>query len=254
MRLVSLFVVGALVVGCSAGERKAEKAQAKAETKADAKPEDSAPEAEDAHDEEGKAVPAKKPRTWSFADAEVGKVPAGLTIGETNPHNHPATWEIVEREDAPSPPKAFGVTKCDNPKAAVFEVALIDDTSYGDLEAEVWMFAGPGEFDQGGGLVWRAKDIDNYYVARWNPIENNLRFYVVVDSERSKLAEVDVELDTSKWHRMHLVVEGSHFEVSLDDGAPLTLDDSTLTEPGKVGFWTKTDAKTLFDDLSVTES
>jgi hypothetical protein len=27
--------------------------------------------------------------------------------------------------------------------------------------------------------------------------------------------------------------------------------DSTFTEPGKVGLWTKSDAQTHFDDLSV---
>lgn len=246
MRVVSLLIAGLLLGGCSPRERGPEP------TKADPGTTAPAPDPESAHDGEGKLIPAQKPRTWTFQDAQLGRVPGGISVGETNPHNHPATWEVVARDDAPSPPNAFGVTECDNPKAAVFEVALIDDTSYGDLEAEVWMLAVAGEHDQAGGLVWRAKDFDNYYVARWNPIENNLRFYVVVDSERHKLAEVDVDLDVSKWHRMHLVVEGSHFEVSLDDGAPLTVEDETLSDPGRVGFWTKTDAKTLFDDLSVT--
>lgn len=243
MRLAG-FVAVISLCACSPRERQADEADPAARAGAD----------EGArHDEEGKEVPATKARRWGFADARVGSVPGGMTIGETNPHNHPATWAVVERKDAPSPPNVFGVTACENPKAAVFEVALIDDTSHADLEAEVWLLAVAGEHDQGGGLVWRAQDLDNYYVARWNPIEGNLRFYVIIDSERHKLAEVDVALDASKWHRMHLVVEGSHFEVSLDDGAPLTLDDDQLREPGRVGFWTKTDAKTLFDDLSVSE-
>ena len=34
-----------------------------------------------------------------------------------------------------------------------------------------------GKEDQAGGLVWRAKDANNYYVARANALENNVTIY-----------------------------------------------------------------------------
>ena len=243
MRRAGLVLLVA-VLGCSGGGEK----------KPGPKTEPAAEPAEIGDEsEEPPAKPADASRSWNFDGLSLVDFPQGMIYGETNPHNHPATWSVVKRDDAPSPPNAFGVTACDNPKGAVFEVALVEGTSYDDLEAEVWMLAVAGEFDQGGGIIWRARDKDNYYVTRWNPIEGNLRFYVVVDSERKKLAEVDLTLEAGKWHRMRLVVEGSHFEVTMDDHPPLELDDRTLEGAGKIGLWTKTDAKTLFDDLSVVE-
>jgi hypothetical protein len=202
----------------------------------------------------GEDPPSPVPsRTWNFDADPMWGVPASITIGETNPHNFPATWKVVADKNAPSGDRVFGVTKCENPKAAVFEVALIHDTDYLDFEAEVWIKAVDGQHDQGGGLVWRAQDYDNYYVARWNPIEGNLRFYVIRDSARRKLAEVALDLEAGKWQRMTLSVAGSHFEVSMNDSEPLNVDDTTFAKPGKLGFWTKTDAKTLFDELVVSE-
>ena len=39
------------------------------------------------------------------------------------------------------------------------------------------------------------------------------------------------------------------------DGAPhLSAEDSTFTDPGKIGLWSKADAQSLFDDLEVVGS
>ena len=34
-------------------------------------------------------------------------------------------------------------------------------------------------------MVWRAKDKKNYYICRYNPLEDNFRVYKVVDGERT---------------------------------------------------------------------
>ena len=39
------------------------------------------------------------------------------------------------------------------------------------------VFADEDERDQGGGSIWRAQDRDNYYIARWNRLEDNFRVY-----------------------------------------------------------------------------
>ena len=60
---------------------------------------------------------------------------------------------------------------------AAFNVTLAGATSYRDLEITVKFLAMSGEIDQGGGVVWRARDANNYYIARYNPLENNYRVY-----------------------------------------------------------------------------
>lgn len=189
-------------------------------------------------------------RTWTFDDALAGQVPAGVRIAETGGAGTVATWEIVADPSAPTQPHAFGITKTTNAKST-YNLALVEGTRYGDVDLTVMVKAGTGELDRGGGPIWRVTNEDNYYIARWNPLENNARFYIVQGGVRSALGKVDLELDTEAWHALRVVTEGPRMELFIDDEPVLTVQDSALSEPGMIGLWTKADAATLFDDLSV---
>ena len=71
-------------------------------------------------------------------------------------------------------------------------MVLADDVSQKDVDLSVKMSAVAGREDQGGGLVWRAKDAKNYYVARFNPLEDNFRVYKVVNGKRSEMKSAEV--------------------------------------------------------------
>ena len=49
-----------------------------------------------------------------------------------------------------------------------------------------------GKQDQAGGLVWRWKDGDNYYVARANALENNVSLYYTERGRRIEIADPDL--------------------------------------------------------------
>jgi hypothetical protein len=49
------------------------------------------------------------------------------------------------------------------------------------------------------------------------------------------------------------VAKGSHFEVFSNGAKLYEVEDSTFTEAGKIGLWTKADSVTLFDDLTIKE-
>ena len=217
-----------------------------AETEAKADP---APQAE-AEPEPGQTN--AHARTWTFDDAVAGQIPAGFRITETGGAGTPATWEVVADPSAPTQPNAFGITKTDNGKGT-FNLALVEGTRYGDVDISVMVKSGTGELDRGGGPVWRVQSESDYYIARWNPLENNARFYIVQGGVRTALAKVDLELDPEAWHSMRVVTEGPRMELFIDDQPVLTTNDSALAEPGMIGLWTKADAATLFDDLSVAE-
>lgn len=92
-------------------------------------------------------------------------------------HSVQGTWQILKIDNAPSPPSVLAqVAK--NPSNE-FNLILIKNSAYQNLDISVAMKAVDGEIDQGGGLVWRAKDADNYYIARYNPLESNYRVYKV---------------------------------------------------------------------------
>lgn len=173
---------------------------------------------------------------WTFD----GDAPA-MTTGD-------GTWKAVPAPDAPSPPRVLAQEASND--ESVFNVALLDGTSRADLELDVKLKAIAGEYDQGGGLVWRAKDVNNYYIARFNPLEDNFRLYKVVDGVRTQLASAKAD-PTPGWHAMRVTMKGDSIECLLDGKVRVSANDATFKDAGRFGLWTKADARTQFDDLSV---
>jgi len=157
-------------------------------------------------------------------------------------------WQVVPAPDAPSPPNVLAQEASN--ADAVFNVALFDfdAVSRRDLELSVRLKAIAGDIDRGGGLVWRAKDVRNYYVARFNPLESNLRVYKVVDGARTELASADAEASPG-WHKLRVRMVGDAIACELDGKIRIGLKDGTFPEAGKIGLWTKADARTQFDDV-----
>lgn len=133
----------------------------------------------------------------------------------------------------------------------VFNLALVDGTSEKDVDLSVRVKAEAGERDQGGGLVWRARDKDNYYVARYNPLEDNFRVYKVEAGKRTQLDHADAPGDRD-WHTLRITMKGRAIVGYLDGKRLLVAEDSTFPDAGKVGLWSKADAQSHFDDLTVS--
>src|SRR5207245_5062427 len=97
----------------------------------------------------------------------VGSPPAGWTCGVTGRGN--PRWTIERDAEAPSPPNVLLQSGSGTfPWCARTEVAIADGF------VEVKFKPIKGREDQAGGLVWRWKDGNNYYVARANALENNV--------------------------------------------------------------------------------
>lgn len=173
---------------------------------------------------------------------------------ETNGRGTPATWGRDERIDAPSPPYVFGVQQTSN-LGQTYNLSLLRDRTFDDVDIHVLLYADTGQQDRGGGIAFRARDANNYLIARWNPLEHNARFYVVESGYRRALAKVDTPLDPTIWHTMRVTAVGSQLELFLDDELVLTATSPpNAPHAGRVGLWTKADAVTWFDDLLVTQA
>jgi hypothetical protein len=107
-----------------------------------------------------------------------------------------------------------------------------------------------GTEDQGGGLIWRYQDPDNYYIARANPLEDNFRMYRVVQGSRRQLKGAYIKVASGIWHTMRIVAKDDRMECFYDDKKYMEVRDATFRR-GKIGLWTKADAVTHFDDLRV---
>jgi hypothetical protein len=176
-------------------------------------------------------------RTWTFDDDTIGQIAKGFS-------NEVGQWTVVASDSG----KALAQTAKN--ASAVFNLALATDTSAKDLDVTVKMKAVAGELDQGGGLVWRAQDAKNYYVARYNPLEDNYRVYKVVDGKRTQFQNADID-HTDGWHTLRVTMEGDHIQCFYDGKKHLDVNDATFPGAGKIGLWTKADAQSLFDDLTL---
>jgi hypothetical protein len=179
-------------------------------------------------------------KTWTFENESAGAPPKGFTpsVGE---------WNVVTTEEG----KVLAQSaKNANP---VFNIVLVDDTKVKDIDISVKVKALAGELDQGGGLVWRAKDAKNYYIARFNHREDNFRVYKVVDGVRSQPFQNANVKHHDGWTVVRVTMKGDHIECYLDGQKYLDIHDSTFPEAGKIGIWSKSDARSQFDDLTLGE-
>jgi len=159
------------------------------------------------------------------------------------------TWTVAADDTAPSKPNVLAQTAAG--PSPQFNVALATGTKFKDFDLSVKLKAVSGKIDQGGGPVWRAKDARNYYLCRWNPLETNFRLYKVVDGKRTQLATADVKAEAG-WHTIRVFAEGNAVVCHFDGKEVVGAKDDTFKDAGRVGLWTKADAVTHFDDVSVT--
>jgi hypothetical protein len=189
-------------------------------------------------------------RTVNFAKADLGKVPAGWTAARTG-KGEGSVWKVVEDSTAPSKTGYALAQTAESPKA-MFNLCVAEDTSFKDVEITVAFKANHGVNDQGGGLVWRYQDADNYYVARMNPLEDNYRLYYVTKGQRMQFAGKEgLKIKEGEWHTLSVKMIGTAITCSLDGKVEVEGKDDTIAKPGKVGLWTKADARTSFAGFTV---
>jgi hypothetical protein len=107
-----------------------------------------------------------------------------------------------------------------------------------------------GKEDQAGGVVWRWKDSDNYYVARANALEDNVSLYYTRNGRRNTIKYVDAPVATNEWHTLRAEFAGKSIRVSLDGTRYIDIEDDRIGGSGAVGVWTKADSITAFDDFT----
>jgi Domain of Unknown Function (DUF1080) len=191
-----------------------------------------------------------KPRTLTFGKSDLDKVPAGWKADKTGKGDG-SVWKVVADDTAPSK-SGFALAQTAEGPNALFNLCMLDDTNFKDVEAVVEFKAVKGKLDQGGGIVWRYQDANNYYVCRMNPLEDNFRVYKVIDGKRTQFENADVKVPAGEWHTIKIKQEGDHIECFLDGKKLLDHKDDSITKAGKVGLWTKADAQTHFDNFKVS--
>src|SRR5439155_26112401 len=181
--------------------------------------------------------------TINFDDATPGAAPTGWTATKTGKGQ--AKWTIEKDDSAPSKPNVLKQSG-----EATYPVCLKNETSVKDGFVEVKFKPISGKEDQAGGVIWRAQDSDNYYIARANALENNVTIYHTIKGKRTEKKRTNTNVASGQWHTLRVDFNGNHFTVTFDGKKAIEWIDDTFQNAGKVGVWTKADSVTEFDDFT----
>ena len=214
-------------------------------------------------------------KTWNFDSEVAGTVPKNFIVGTLVDGRSAGKWKVIDiktsmsllekleqrdqtrvrkvlqNSEAPSAPHVFAQLK-NGGYFTDFNVVLIEETTATDFDLKVSFLAIAGVGDMGGGLIWRARDHKNYYIARANPLEQNIRFYRVVNGVRHKLENFNHIISIKAWQTLRVVARGNRFKIFFNEQPVIDISDQTFQAGGKIGLWTKADALTYFDDLQLS--
>ena len=183
--------------------------------------------------------------TINFENGEMDKLPNGFTQTATG-KLQTLNWKIVTDNGNKV------VAQTAKNEGDYYNLLVLDKPRYENFSLSVKIKAVAGEEDQGGGLVWRYIDNNNYYVARCNPLENNFRFFKVVNGNRKQLKSVECSIKTGEWFSMSIEMNDSKISCSLNGNKMIDETDDTYTKAGRIGLWSKADAQSYFDDLTIS--
>jgi len=214
-------------------------------------------------------------KTWNFDSELAGTLPKNFIAGTLVDGRSAGKWQVIDMKtslnlldkldgidrtrvrkvlknsQATSSPHVFAQLK-NWGYFTDFNVVLVGETTTKDFDLKVSFLAIAGRGDMGGGLIWRALDHQNYYIARANPLEQNIRFYRVVNGVRHKLANYNHIISIKAWQTIQVVARGNRFKIFFNEQPVIDISDETFQAGGKIGLWTKADALTYFDNLKLS--
>lgn len=189
------------------------------------------------------AASAAFAETVNFDNDPAGALPAAWEQGVTGKGS--PRWAVKADPSAPSTPNVL-----EQSGAGTFPWCVLRQSSVENGFVEVRFKPLSGREDQAGGIVWRWKDGNNYYIARANALENNVSLYHTTNGRRNTIKYVDAPVASNVWHTLRVEFSGPRIRVALNGKTYIELDDTHITGAGAVGLWTKADSVTAFDDFS----
>ena len=179
----------------------------------------------------------------NFDAMTAGRPPSGWTAGVTGSGR--ANWVVSADSGAPSPPHVLM-----QKGRATFAWCVRDGVALENGFVEVRFKPISGQEDQAGGLVWRWRNGDNYYVARANALEDNVSLYYTTNGRRTTIQYVSAPVAANEWHVLRVDFARASIKVTLDGTTCIDETDIHIVGAGAVGLWTKADSVTAFDDFA----
>jgi len=198
--------------------------------------------------EETESTPQHQ-RQWMFDSSSPGTLPGSYVVGTLFDGRPAGEWKILITDRAKSASQVLAQLQ---PKGTdqTHKLLLLEGTESTNIDVEVSYLAVAGKADLGGGLLWRAKDDRNYYLLRASLVEQKIRLYRVVNGVQQIVKQIDRPLPATGWHKLRIVQRGCEMKALFDEAVLFRACD-TMYVSGRIGLWTKADAVTYFDDLTL---
>jgi hypothetical protein len=190
--------------------------------------------------------PARMPNLVPFTADQPGGPPHGFTAALTG-GGSAVRWQVLDEPEVEGG-RILAQTSTD-PTDARYPLCIYDAVSRADVGVTARIKPVAGRVDRAGGVMLRVQDERNYYVVCANALENNVRFYRVVDGRRIQLSGVNARIRVGTWQTLRVTAVGQHFSVWLDERHLFDVADATIRPAGRIGLWTKADSVTHFDRL-----
>jgi hypothetical protein len=187
------------------------------------------------------ATPSRADTVTFAASKGLGDFQFAMTGGGA-----PGEWSIV-RDDAAQALAQIGSDSTDDR----FPVAIYQPFSGRNVYVSIRFMPVAGKIDQAGGVVVRFTSAGDYYLARANALENNVRFYRVVGGKRQMIAGVDARVTNGAWHTLGIAARDDRFIILFNGRELFGATDATVPGPGRVGMWTKADSVTWFESIKI---
>src|ERR1041385_1926647 len=144
----------------------------------------------------------------NFDTAPLGQTPPGWSAS--------SHWEILKDQSAPTQPYVLAQISND-PSDKRNPLAILNSLTFDDGEMSVRIKPIGGHGVQGGGLVWRYRDENNYYLARADVREKTVSVYKVQNGHPTLLMPgVRRDIPSNSWSILKVAARGNRFQVYMD--------------------------------------
>ncbi|HVV01052.1 MAG TPA: family 16 glycoside hydrolase [Verrucomicrobiae bacterium] len=198
----------------------------------------------------------------NFSEYPENQTPPGF-VSAVSGEGKPGDWKIIW-DSAPSAFQSLNNSSSSVSRRAVlaqlsrdpsdehFPLLIYEKVVFDDFKLTARVKTVQGAVEQMAGIAFRIQNPSNYYVVRASSLGKTFKFYKVVDGQRGPAVGTNLDIPSGVWHDISVEAKGDQIHCGLDGKDLISVrDKANLLSSGKIGFWTKSDSVSYFDDVKV---